>query len=510
MSCCENNNSSIVGDALLQLLSYSQNLPTILDNKQNKLLEQLQAVVLANGYQVPIAFASGISLTKPNQTVSYGGVVYAPIVDKLPFVTTATFDATQWRVVAGVTQTDLTSAMSDKLNNRSILNTPTNALNRNSLWGHASVSILGDSISHGAYCQKAYLNGWANILKRMINIDEGSLNWGFVSIQDKLGTAGTETYYKDVHTVTKIGAWSELVNTTAPDMISGYALQSIVAGNELSIVVPTFQQLFRVWHRIGSSGGQFAIYVNDVLQITVDTNKTSGFLGGYHMSNTVALVDNGKGECVIRIVHVSGSNVAIMGIGYFSNNEKTTVNNFSQSGRRLAECSELTIKMTAMNSKTLIMALGHNDRADVETSSAYKDSFIQRINWLISYCNQYKVKLYVLETCWDSGSGSIVRQELKRLVKEVASAILIPMPDLFMPDSSLVTRASLQSTYKLLADQSHPNVEGNKIIAETVAKAMQTGVTSKRVVLVKLRRTLLSENFHTPMGSSHCWLYAAV
>ena len=29
-------------------------------------------------------------------------------------------------------------------------------------------------------------------------------------------------------------------------------------------------------------------------------------------------------------------------------------------------------------------------------------------------------------------------------------------------------------------------------------------------VLVKLRRTLLSENFHTPMGSSHCWLYAAV
>ena len=29
-------------------------------------------------------------------------------------------------------------------------------------------------------------------------------------------------------------------------------------------------------------------------------------------------------------------------------------------------------------------------------------------------------------------------------------------------------------------------------------------------VLVKLRRTLLSENFHTPMGSFHCWLYEAV
>ena len=29
-------------------------------------------------------------------------------------------------------------------------------------------------------------------------------------------------------------------------------------------------------------------------------------------------------------------------------------------------------------------------------------------------------------------------------------------------------------------------------------------------VVVKPRRTLLSENFHTPMGSFHCWLYVAV
>ena len=30
------------------------------------------------------------------------------------------------------------------------------------------------------------------------------------------------------------------------------------------------------------------------------------------------------------------------------------------------------------------------------------------------------------------------------------------------------------------------------------------------LVLVKPRRTLLSENFHTPMDSFHCWLYEAV
>ncbi len=36
---------------------------------------------------------------------------------------------------------------------------------------------------------------------------------------------------------------------------------------------------------------------------------------------------------------------------------------------------------------------------------------------------------------------------------------------------------------------------------------MEVGMS---IVLVKPRRTLLSENFHTPMDSFHCWLYEAV
>ena len=36
------------------------------------------------------------------------------------------------------------------------------------------------------------------------------------------------------------------------------------------------------------------------------------------------------------------------------------------------------------------------------------------------------------------------------------------------------------------------------------------GILTAKAVLVKPRRTLLSENFHTPMDSFHCWLYEAV
>ena len=38
----------------------------------------------------------------------------------------------------------------------------------------------------------------------------------------------------------------------------------------------------------------------------------------------------------------------------------------------------------------------------------------------------------------------------------------------------------------------------------------QAAIRAGYSVLVKPRRTLLSENFHTPMDSFHCWLYEAV
>ena len=39
---------------------------------------------------------------------------------------------------------------------------------------------------------------------------------------------------------------------------------------------------------------------------------------------------------------------------------------------------------------------------------------------------------------------------------------------------------------------------------------IKTFFDAEKNVLVKPRRTLLSENFHTPMDSFHCWLYEAV
>ena len=59
------------------------------------------------GYAVPVAYASGISLTLASQTVEYNGVVYAPKSSALPFITSSWgTDSSKFRAIQ-VTDADL-------------------------------------------------------------------------------------------------------------------------------------------------------------------------------------------------------------------------------------------------------------------------------------------------------------------------------------------------------------------------------------------------------------------
>ncbi len=52
------------------------------------------------GYAVPVAYASGISLTLASQTVDYNNVIYAPLSSELPFMTSAwVTDVVKFRVI---------------------------------------------------------------------------------------------------------------------------------------------------------------------------------------------------------------------------------------------------------------------------------------------------------------------------------------------------------------------------------------------------------------------------
>lgn len=71
---------------------------------------EISAIVNGLGYLPPVAFTSGLNVDSSRFTVTYSGVTYAPVADAVPFTTTGTFNPAQWRVIQGVTSSDLASA----------------------------------------------------------------------------------------------------------------------------------------------------------------------------------------------------------------------------------------------------------------------------------------------------------------------------------------------------------------------------------------------------------------
>lgn len=61
------------------------------------------------GFEAPVAFAAGLSITRSTQTVTNGGNTYHADPASLPFTTTSTFVGAQWRLASNVTTFDLES-----------------------------------------------------------------------------------------------------------------------------------------------------------------------------------------------------------------------------------------------------------------------------------------------------------------------------------------------------------------------------------------------------------------
>ena len=70
---------------------------------------EIDAIISGLGYLPPVEFGSGILVDSGRVTVEYNGDVYAPVLSKVPFTTAGIFDPDQWRVIQGVTASDLAS-----------------------------------------------------------------------------------------------------------------------------------------------------------------------------------------------------------------------------------------------------------------------------------------------------------------------------------------------------------------------------------------------------------------
>lgn len=330
------------------------------------------------------------------------------------------------------------------------------------LFGGGGVSILGDSISHGAFSRNIFRNNWTSIFKRAWNVDNQSENYGFVSLYGPLGTGGLLS--KDIVDVSRSG-FSSIVGELAAESPSGHMLQSQTTGAYIEVTLPSINGEFRVCWVGGSGRGSFDVVRNGSLISTVDTSTFNGFA-----TSKFIVADNGRGEVVFRFESKSSATVVICGIMLSNQDSRNSVHNFSQSGRRLANASTAALTSAISGASTLIMALGHNDSSS-SSDTSYMATFNEKIDLIISLCKSRAIPVIVPDFCWRSPTTDPVRLALKRLADET-NGVYLPLPEWFKSDGSRFANTDQQTTtYKLFDDGSHPNIEGHKIIGAAICKA---------------------------------------
>lgn len=339
--------------------------------------------------------------------------------------------------------------------------------------------ILGDSISHGAYQGALYDNGWVNLFKRMVNAENGHSVDGSYGLIPLLSWNQPEN-----NNTVDLASIAFTNNPTSVTSIEGETLLNSLAFEvtttaTVKSTLPTFQATVRVWYVQHTGGGTLEVFVNGV---SVTTQDTAGSLN-LAANITVPMTDNGLGLHVIE-VKASVGTVTFSGFGY--ENAVNAVNNFSQSGRKLLDATELGLKQLCTTGN-LVVALGHNDVGVVDGNPTNEALFTANINHIINYCLRYNTNVVVPDFCWFTPVSSYVRQELKRLAL-ATSGVYVDFPSLLTRDyrnkSEFSASFLLVDTMHYWQDGSHPNELGGQFIAETIAKAVGLGCTTKNEALL--------------------------
>ena len=343
-------------------------------------------------------------------------------------------------------------------------------------WGGSSINLVGDSISWGSNCENVFDDSYAGILRKMINEQYATDNVGFVSLRGV-----QEGAYYDIHTITPTGSWTEKTGTAAASSMCGYARSG---SGSLDISAPKLSKSFRVVYRRYSGGGTFKVSGDGGLTWG-DTYDTNGTESGGEVTATQSLSGDSTN---IRIETVSG-NVDVIGIQYLNDESNVIYNNFSQPGRTIADLN-LSVIDKAVTGNALIWALGYNDKAATGTT---RDSIISKIDYLIEKVVASGVKLYVIDLNWGVASNHWLREQLIRLGSTVSGAIYIGLPDLLSSNGSPILGGNLVNAFNFLDDANHPNIDGHRYAAETIAKNMGLSVTSKKYSIEPIMASTVSE-----------------
>ncbi len=346
------------------------------------------------------------------------------------------------------------------------------------VFGEHSITIIGDSMPHGAATVDINENSWPSLLKKAINAKTGDNNYGFTSVE---GTLWSQPMSYDMHSFpeTEEGfkirgdagkGWTEY---RTAELLGTKGLGSSVNGATLTFTPKERFRFFCVYYEGGADYGTFDVLdsAGNVL-LSADAAQSDGYTRT-EMIDMTALPEDNK----IVLKATSDKEIIFTGIGYYNTPDGVVVSNYANGGLQLAgtgvaadgNTTGLDKKFLEMATKsgTLIFSLGYNDAY----FASDMDVFAEKIDFLIEKANENGTKVIVNDTVWDKSGGdkliqiryprvNKVKEQLKRLAEETGGV--------YVEQQAIHGDAILETC----ADGVHPNIEGHAMLAQALLDAM--------------------------------------
>lgn len=258
------------------------------------------------GFEAPVAFSTGLSITRSTQTVTNGGNTYHADPASLPFTTTGTFNGAQWRLVSNVTQADLTSYAIPRTGatdlTASFKTTGTweaagFKLDANALWSLVSSNPTWQADSGDTISYNRTSNKWSMYV--------GGTEWFFVTAAD--GPARSTDAATDDGLPRKVQV--ETLISAAVSQRLQYTLsaaQSTTSGTAFDFTsIPTWAKRITVMLSGVSTGGASPVVI---LLGTSTSFETTGYQGSACYIIGSAATGSSLGSSGINTVYASSAN----------------------------------------------------------------------------------------------------------------------------------------------------------------------------------------------------------
>lgn len=326
-------------------------------------------------------------------------------------------------------------------------------------------SIIGDSISHGAGSLDSPNNSWAGILRKMLQIEYNTKNYGYVNLG--LPEAVHGSFDVDAISVTQNGTWTEKnPNGSYP---GAYAIESSTSGDSLTITVLRESKLLGIFYEIATDGGLIDISLNDVVVVSNYDTKV-GTVATYGLTT---LIDTSSyvAPFTLKITKKDNGRTDFSGIELLDDSSMPILDNYSKSGSALVDYTD-DILNRELDSNVVFFALGYNDRYgrnDINGFTAKITTVINKLKSNGAFC-------VVLDFLWYLPIADVFRQQLLRLHQSLPNSIYIPFPDLVIFTNS---QEAIDSGFS--KDGTHMQPLGHQMVGEFIAKMLGLGVTSKKL-----------------------------